>query len=119
MTEGTLRVILESRQRRPSGLAAYFEPTSGKIACALCDDAWPEHLEHNLEIDRKIPGSEGGKYTEDNCQLVCPACNRIKGEKPNAVGRRLCLDAKRGREAARAEAEMRMYPMPPGPRYIA
>ena len=33
----------------------------------------------NMEMDRLVPGSGGGGYTVGNVQLLCPACNRIKG----------------------------------------
>ena len=33
----------------------------------------------NMEMDRLVPGSGGGGYTVGNIQLLCPACNRIKG----------------------------------------
>jgi 5-methylcytosine-specific restriction endonuclease McrA len=42
--------------------------------CQLC--AWKVF---KPSIDRIIPGSMGGRYTEDNCQLACQACNTRKG----------------------------------------
>lgn len=126
MTKDMIRVELERKQRKAQGSAwpmslalSYTDPSVGKIVCALCDEAWPEHLEHNLEIDHKVPVSSGGKDEMDNYQLVCPACNKIKGEKPNAVGRDLCMKEKMSRDAARAKMRMypRMHPTAPGPRY--
>ena len=35
----------------------------------------------NMEMDRLTPGSEGGGYTVGNVQLLCSACNRIKGDR--------------------------------------
>ena len=62
--------------------ARQFNTEKMLIACALCEECWPEHLEHHLEVDRIVPGVLGGEYTLDNCQLVCPSCNKIKGDNP-------------------------------------
>ena len=35
----------------------------------------------NMEVDRVVPGSDGGGYTVGNVQLLCSACNRIKGSR--------------------------------------
>ena len=35
----------------------------------------------NLEMDRVVPGAEGGGYTVGNVQLLCSQCNRIKGDR--------------------------------------
>ena len=35
----------------------------------------------NMEMDRVKPGSDGGGYTVGNVQLLCPACNKIKGNR--------------------------------------
>jgi hypothetical protein len=42
--------------------------------CQLCGEKPGEP-----SIDRIIPGSMGGKYVEDNCQLACRPCNVRKG----------------------------------------
>ena len=36
----------------------------------------------NMEMDRVVPGADGGGYTVGNVQLLCSQCNRIKGERP-------------------------------------
>ena len=36
----------------------------------------------NLEVDHKIPQSRGGSDHKDNLQLLCPGCNRVKGDRP-------------------------------------
>lgn len=41
--------------------------------CQLCGEQVKDP-----SIDRIIPGSLGGKYTEDNCQLTCSECNSRK-----------------------------------------
>lgn len=66
----------------------------GRIICPLCDRIWPIEFETELEMDRIVPKSEGGAYTRENCQLTCPTCNKRKGEKSQAEGRALCLEAR-------------------------
>lgn len=46
--------------------------------CAKCG----QHFElKQMEGDHIKPWSEGGKTTADNCQMLCRACNRLKGKK--------------------------------------
>ena len=45
-------------------------------ACGKHFDIW------NLEIDHIIPKSKGGGDYYENYQLLCGACNRIKGDRP-------------------------------------
>jgi len=48
----------------------------------LCN-ACGKHFEiWNLEIDHIIPKSKGGGNYYENYQLLCGACNRIKGDRP-------------------------------------
>lgn len=48
------------------------------FACIMCgatkvdDDA-------RLEVDRIIPGAQGGRYVEENVACLCAKCNRAKG----------------------------------------
>lgn len=35
----------------------------------------------NMEVDRIIPGRDGPGYTVGNIQLLCPGCNKIKGDR--------------------------------------
>lgn len=35
----------------------------------------------NMEVDRVVPGADGGGYTVENVQLLCSACNKIKGDR--------------------------------------
>lgn len=44
--------------------------------CALCGKEFP--LEQ-MEGDHITPWKEGGRTTEDNCQMLCRHCNRTKG----------------------------------------
>ena len=46
--------------------------------CAGC--SWLIRFD-NMEMDRKVPGSEGGGYAPGNVQLLCSACNKIKGDR--------------------------------------
>ena len=44
-----------------------------------------KHFEiQNLEIDHKIPRNRGGHDGDDNKQLLCGYCNRVKGDKSDA-----------------------------------
>ena len=68
--------------------------------CALCEECWPENLEHHLEVDRIVPGNDGPGYTLDNCQLVCPSCNKIKGNNPRPHEVKEKIRRERGRRFA-------------------
>ena len=35
----------------------------------------------NIELDRVTPGADGGEYTVGNVQLLCPRCNKKKGDR--------------------------------------
>ena len=35
----------------------------------------------NIELDRVTPGADGGEYTVGNVQLLCPRCNKKKGNR--------------------------------------
>lgn len=49
----------------------------------LCNGCCTEFELRNLELDHIIPKSKGGSDTENNYQLLCGSCNRIKGNRPN------------------------------------
>lgn len=62
--------------------------------CRGCALSLPKKL---LELDRIIPGNEGGRYVWGNIQLLCGSCNRIKGSRPQSyLERRLRELTKRG-----------------------
>ena len=45
-----------------------------------------EHFQlRNLTIDHMIPGSRGGPDVDENLQLLCGACNSLKGNRPQAA----------------------------------
>ena len=46
--------------------------------CAACDITFPYEV---LEVDHIIARSKGGTDHPDNLQLLCPSCNRIKGNR--------------------------------------
>ena len=52
--------------------------TKQKGKCAGCEIKTRLEL---MELDRIIPGSNGGEYRASNCQLLCGNCNRRKGAK--------------------------------------
>ena len=44
-----------------------------------------EHFEdRHLEVDHYVPKSKGGTDHKSNLQLLCSACNRMKGDRPQA-----------------------------------
>lgn len=47
--------------------------------CNGCRD-WKRF--EDLEMDRIEPGAHGGRYVVGNVQLLCGACNKIKGDRP-------------------------------------
>ena len=49
--------------------------------CAGCKYEFPFRI---LEVDHVIPRSRGGSDHLDNLQLLCPNCNRIKGDREMA-----------------------------------
>lgn len=76
----------------------------GEVVCALCPDVWPVMLDHNLELDHKVPQSRGGKTTLENCWLVCPTCNKIKGNNPREhEWKKACRKAWEQRNALRQQ----------------
>ena len=46
--------------------------------CGGCQYKLPTHV---LEIDHVVPKSKGGRDQAKNIQLLCPACNKIKGNR--------------------------------------
>ena len=53
-----------------------YEKQDGK--CVKCDKAFDIS---DMEADHIRPWSEGGKTSEDNCQMLCRKCNREKAAK--------------------------------------
>lgn len=92
---------LAERQRLPDG----------RIWCPLDDVLWPPELARNLEIDHV---DHEGTNDVDNLQLVCPTCNKIKGQRSQAEGRARCLAAREvnpheWRQAVKRESQQRWY----------
>lgn len=55
-----------------------FDKQAGRCAAPRCNLEMPIR---QLEVDHIIPVSKGGKDTEDNVQLLCGWCNRVKGDR--------------------------------------
>ena len=52
-----------------------YEKQSGICVSVKCAD---EFTIEEMEADHITPWSEGGKTSEDNCQMLCKRCNREK-----------------------------------------
>jgi site-specific DNA-methyltransferase (adenine-specific) len=59
----------------------------------LCNGCKTQFEIRNLEIDHIVPKSKGGGDYYENYQLLCGACNRMKGDRPMEY-----LRMKRGKE---------------------
>ena len=55
-----------------------YEMQNGRCNAPRCST--PMQM-RQLEIDHIIPVSKGGHDVEDNCQLLCPWCNKTKGDR--------------------------------------
>ena len=91
----TARLVFDDDVRRKAGIYPYiltreekhlnirafsdsmkqkvYEKQSG--ICVRCAD---EFTIKEMEADHITPWSEGGKTSEDNCQMLCKRCNREK-----------------------------------------
>ena len=73
-----------TRQERHLNLRAFKDGMKHQVyakqngICAICK----EHFQiSDMEADHIRPWSEGGKTSEDNCQMLCRKCNREKAAK--------------------------------------
>ena len=57
--------------------------------CCGCQYEMPIHV---LEIDHVVPKSKGGLNQAKNIQLLCPKCNKIKGNRDMEYLRRRLLE---------------------------
>lgn len=57
--------------------------------CCGCQYEMPIHV---LEIDHVIPKSKGGRDQAKNIQLLCPKCNKIKGNRDMEYLRRRLIE---------------------------
>ena len=53
--------------------------------CAGCEFAFPFR---NFQIDHKVPRSKGGSDHYENLQLLCAACNAVKGDSDASISAR-------------------------------
>ena len=80
LEEKIKRLILDDEVTNKRGIYAYVldgDERQGGI-CAACG----KHFElTEMQGDHVTPWSKGGKTTEDNCQMLCKACNRRKSNR--------------------------------------
>ena len=53
-----------------------------KEQAGICNGCKTEFEIRNMEIDHIVPRSKGGGNYYENYQLLCGACNRLKGDRP-------------------------------------
>ncbi|MDR1652512.1 MAG: HNH endonuclease, partial [Prevotellaceae bacterium] len=53
-----------------------------KAQNCLCNGCGNKFEMWNLEVDHIIPSAKGGGNYYENYQLLCGACNKIKGDRP-------------------------------------
>lgn len=80
---------LTTDERRPgsptwNAIADGQRNADGLIVCPLDGFIVPRVVETWLHWDRIVPKKQGGRYTLDNVQLVCPPCNQAKKAKPQS-----------------------------------
>jgi hypothetical protein len=61
------------------GSVLYLDGERALLEVPTTEDGVTYH--HSISIDRIIPGSEGGKYTDDNIRPACLSCNMIRGNR--------------------------------------
>ena len=70
----------DSGRRRSRGVKRQIYGRQGGD-CAGCG----EHFQpRNLTVDHVVPRSRGGPDTDENLQLLCGACNSLKGARPQS-----------------------------------
>ena len=55
-----------------------FAGMTAQVGCGV------EFLFRIMEVDHVVPRSRGGSDHPDNLQLLCPNCNRVKGDRDMA-----------------------------------
>ncbi len=71
------RTDVEKTQPTPPIKERLYQEQNG-----ACHGCFNEFDQRNLEIDHVIPKSKGGGDYYENYQLLCGACNRVKGNRP-------------------------------------
>ena len=70
-----------TREEKHLNIRAFSDSMKQKVyekqagICVRCDDKFTIK---GMEADHITPWSEGGKTSEDNCQMLCKICNREK-----------------------------------------
>ena len=69
--------VKEESDKNPNVKKQLFKEQEGK--CNGCHMDFPEKI---MEVDHIVPKAKGGGDYYENYQLLCSACNRVKGARP-------------------------------------
>lgn len=88
--------VLVKRRKRNVALAKLVAPHLYVEQEGRCAGCLRTFFLRNLEVDHIIPWSGRGSNAHDNLQLLCPACNSLKGTgTPEKLAERLLEEAQR------------------------
>ena len=76
-TDVPRRTDIEAPKNYRQNVHVLFGQQEGR--CAGCKTEFPFKI---LEVDHVVPRSKGGTDHIENLQLLCPHCNRLKGDRP-------------------------------------
>ena len=76
----TSRAAPTSRHPSPTARTSTSSSAQQEGLCNGCRTEFPFRI---FEVDHIIPQSRGGTDHLENLQLLCPSCNRIKGDRPH------------------------------------